>query len=133
LDGSGCHVIGLAIDSSDNLYVADRGRRLSFSRTREPDALRKITPAGVVTTLASGSTVTPSVENVGDQFDSIAVDSTNGDVYFNAKDGVRRLRGGAITLVVPTPSILSVAVDSTRRKLFVFVQKFVFIFEQLFS
>jgi hypothetical protein len=60
---------------------------------------------------------------VGDQFDSIAVDSTNGDVYFNAKDGVRRLRGGAITLVVPTPYNLSVAVDSTRRKLFVFVQR----------
>jgi hypothetical protein len=116
----GCHVIGLAVDSSDNLYVADRGRRLNFSNMREPDAIRKITPAGVVTTLASGNMVTPSSSNnTGDQFDSIAVDSTNGDVYFNAKDGVRRLRSGAITLVVPTLQNVSVAVDSTRRKLFV--------------
>ncbi len=130
-DGFGCRVIGLAIDSSDNLYVADRGRRLTTGANiynREPDAIRKITPTGVVTTLASGNTVTPSsADTLFDQFDSIAVDSTNGDVYFNASDGVRRLRGGTITLVVPKPSgsgsaaisgYFSVAIDSTRRKLF---------------
>jgi hypothetical protein len=117
-------VIGLAIDSRDNLYVADRGRRLNFSDMREPDAIRKITPAGVVTTLASGNMVAPVIQyNVSDQFDSIAVDSTNGDVFFNASDGVRRLRGGAITLVAPMRVNLSVAVDSTRRKLFVSAQE----------
>jgi len=123
LPSFGCRVVGLAIDSSDNLYVADRGRRLNGAQTREPDAIRKITPAGVVTTLASGNVVAPNVQyNLYDQFDSIAVDATNDDVYFNARDGVRRLRGGAISLVVPTDQQLSVAVDSTRRKLFVFVQ-----------
>jgi sugar lactone lactonase YvrE len=124
----GCRIIGLAIDSSDNLYVADRGRRVGSTRQREPDALRRITPAGVVTTLASGNTVTPSAaDTVYDQFDSLAVDGTNGDVYFNASDGVRRLRGGTISLVVSRPSgsgsgaidgYFSLAVDSTRRKLF---------------
>ena len=124
LPGLGCRVIGLAIDSSDNLYVADRGLRPVASNSREPDAIRKITTAGVVTTLASG--VTPT-SGLFDQFDSIAVDSTNGDVYFNASDGVRRLRGGTATLVVPKQSssgsqaiqgYFSVAVDSSRRKLF---------------
>jgi hypothetical protein len=127
IDCSGsCRTVGgLAIDSSDNLYVADRGRRVNGAPSREPDAIRRITPAGVVTTLASGNTVTPGGANLGDPFDSIAVDSTNGDVYFNARDGVRRLRGGAITLVVPSPigsGPFSVAVDSTRRKLFVVTQ-----------
>jgi hypothetical protein len=83
-----------------------------------------VLPAGVVTTLASG--VTPT-SGLFDQFDSIAVDSTNGDVYFNASDGVRRLRGGTATLVVPKQSssgsqaiqgYFSVAIDSSRRKLF---------------
>ncbi len=133
----GCRVIGLAIDSSDNLYVADRGRRLTTGPNRsirEPDAVRKITPAGVVTTLASGSTVTPaSPFTLYDQFDSIAVDTTNGDVYFNASDGVRRFRGGTISLVVPKPSqsgsfaidgYFSVAVDGSRRKLFIAERQF---------
>ncbi len=124
--GYGCRVNGLAIDSSDNLYVADRGRIIPGSGTggrndtREPDAIRRVTPAGVVTTLASGSAL--SSNNAYASFDSIAVDSTNGDVYFNSVDGVRRLRDGAVTLVVSDgdpSSGISVAVDSTRRKLFV--------------
>jgi sugar lactone lactonase YvrE len=118
--GFGCYVIGLAIDSSDNLYVADRGRRIQGQSQREPDAIRKITPAGVVTTLASGNMVASN--GVGAQFDNIAVDSTNGDVYFNAPDGIRRLRAGAIANVVPNTGRLSVAVDSMRRKLIVVVQ-----------
>jgi DNA-binding beta-propeller fold protein YncE len=43
-------------------------------------------------------------------------------VYFDAIDGIRRLRGSASTVVVPfssSRSPRSVAVDSTRRKLFV--------------
>jgi hypothetical protein len=118
LRGFGCHVIGLAIDSSDNVYVADRGQRTGNQQQRAPDAIRKITPAGVVTTLASGTTVNSNA--VGAQFGSIAVDSTNGDVYFNADNGIRRLRGGVATLVVPSMDrLLYVAVDSPRRKLFV--------------
>lgn len=106
----------LAIDASDNLYVADRGPNASMQYARSPDAIRKVTPAGVVTTLASGSAVASNMAY--DQFDSIAVDGSNGDVYFNAKDGVRRLRGGAITLVVNEANSLSLAVDGARQKLY---------------
>jgi hypothetical protein len=112
-EGGGCYGLGLAIDSSDNLYVADRGNR----------AIRRITPAGAVTTLASGTALAPATMSPNaDQFMSIAVDSANGDVYFDAIDGIRRLRGSASTVVVPfsfSRSPRSVAVDSTRRKLFV--------------
>jgi hypothetical protein len=108
----------LTIDANDNLYVADRGP--NTSQPRPPDAIRKITPAGVVTTLASGSVV--STSGARDQFDSVAVDSVNGDVYFNASDGVRRLRSGAVTLVVAQQGNLSIAVDGVRRKLYLALQ-----------
>lgn len=113
----------IAIDASDNLYVADRGPNTIPAvglgpHTRPPDAIRKITPAGVVTTLASGNTVS---RNLGwDDFNSIAVDSTNGDIYYNAFDGIRRLRGNVSTpLSLVSSNMPSIAIDSVRRKLFV--------------
>lgn len=65
---------GLAVDSSGNVYVADMGNNL----------IRKITPAGVVTTLA-GSGVSGTVNGTGTaaEFKSpnnVAVDSS-GNVY----------------------------------------------------
>ena len=60
---------GLAMDSSGNLYVADRGN----------NAIRKITPAGVVTTLAGGS---------GGTGGSGSADGTGSAAQFFAPDGI---------------------------------------------
>ncbi len=112
--GGGCFGLGLAIGPGDFLYVADRGNR----------ALRRISPAGVVTTLASGDPVT-TASNFA-IFSTLGVDS-NADVYFTSDDGVRRwsAAGSTITTVivhtVNRPNAWSVTVDATRRKLF-FVQ-----------
>ena len=59
-DGTGSaaqfnHPTGVAVDSSGNVYVAD-----SFNH-----ALRKITAAGMVTTLAGNATVTGSADGIG--------------------------------------------------------------------
>ncbi len=47
--------ISITIDASDNLYVADYGNHL----------IRKITPAGVVSTLAGGATLAGSTDGTG--------------------------------------------------------------------
>ena len=67
--------LGLAIDSSDNLYVIDQGNH----------TLRKITSAGVVTTLAGSPGIAGSTDGTGSSalFDTpygVAVDSS-GNVY----------------------------------------------------
>lgn len=112
--GNGCPALGIAIDASDNLYVADNANA----------AIRKITPAGAVTTVASGSAVyTPSER----RFNSIAADSVTGDIYFTSNDGVRRWSksDGTIALLIPfnvgTAATFQVfvGVDSQRRKLYV--------------
>ena len=108
--------LAMAIDSDNNLYVADRGN----------SAIRKITPAGVVTTVASGSAVSPTSGAFvnADYQPSIAVDSVTGDIFFASKDGVRRWskQTGQIALVIQRQSAIAapyvVAVDSSRRKLF---------------
>jgi sugar lactone lactonase YvrE len=66
---------GLAVDSSDNLYVADRGG----------ETIRKITPGRVVTTLAGSPNNSGSADGVGDaaRFSSplgVAV-SVSGSLY----------------------------------------------------
>jgi streptogramin lyase len=60
-------VRGVALDSSGNVYVADNGN----------SAVRKITPAGTVTTLASG---------LSGAF-GVAVDSSSGTVYVTSNSG----------------------------------------------
>jgi len=67
---------GVAVDGSGNVYVADWGN----------NAIRKITPAGVVTTLAGSTTITPGNDDGTGRAASfsipagVAVDSS-GNVY----------------------------------------------------
>jgi hypothetical protein len=130
LSGFGCNVVGLAIDADDNLYVADRGRRNDLA-SREPDAIRKVTPAGVVTTLASGAALSSDTA-VGEHFATIAADSVTGDVYYSVfGSGIRKLKNGVTTAAVAfscpidggvTRCRSAIAVDSTRRKLFIVME-----------
>ncbi len=83
---------GVAVDSSANVYVADYGNH----------TIRKITPAGVVTTLA-GSTNFGSVNATGTnasfyQPEGVAVDSS-GNVYVadTANNMIRKISGGTVT------------------------------------
>jgi sugar lactone lactonase YvrE len=85
---------GVAVDSSGNVYVADSGN----------DTIRKITPAGVVTTLAGlagvqGSTnATGSAARFNNPF-GVAVDST-GNVYVGdaGNNTIRKITpGGVVT------------------------------------
>ena len=79
-DGTGSaarfnHPYGLAVDSSGNVYVADRANAV----------IRKITPAGVVTTIAGRAGVPGSVDGNGtaalfNNPSGVAVDAT-GNVY----------------------------------------------------
>jgi sugar lactone lactonase YvrE len=74
-DGSFSNPIGVAVDSNGNVYVADAGNA----------TIRKITSAGVVTTLAGAAGQTGSADGPGADArfnypEGVAVDS-NGNVY----------------------------------------------------
>lgn len=87
----------MAIDADDNLYVADEGNH----------RIRKITPAGLVTTLAGqASSGVQDGSGTAARFDNpfaIAVDKATGDVYAADWDGytVRKITpGGEVSTVV---------------------------------
>ena len=66
---------GVAVDSAGNVYVADTGNH----------TIRKVTPAGVVTTLAGSAGASGSADGTGSDArfnypDGVAVDSA-GNVY----------------------------------------------------
>lgn len=72
---------GIAVDSLGNLYVADFGN----------NAIRKITPAGVVTTIISDSDVLGTTYGIGlDGPVGVAVDP-NGNLYVTTGNGVLTL------------------------------------------
>jgi len=96
-DGTGAaarfnNPVGVATDSSGNLFVADRYN----------DTIRKITPAGVVTTLAGSATVSGSADGTGSaaRFSSpygVATDSA-GNVYVadQLNDTIRKITAAGV-------------------------------------
>lgn len=92
-----CFPLGVATDGADNVYVADWGN----------NTIRKITPAGVVTTLAGTAPIVGSADGTGAaaSFNNprgIATDST-GNVYVTDTDNhtVRKITpAGVVTTVV---------------------------------
>ena len=93
------------IDATDNLYVADTNN----------NRIRKITPSGLVTTLA-GQTISGVADGDGTsaKFDSpfaLAVDKATGNIYTADWDGytVRKITpSGTVTTIVGTPYVRGV-------------------------
>jgi sugar lactone lactonase YvrE len=92
---------GVAVDANGNVFVADSGNYL----------IRKITPAGVVTTLAGTAGVAGSVDGTGSaaQFSSmngIAIDA-NGNLYVtDANNTIRKITSaGVVTTLAGTPNV----------------------------
>ncbi|HEX8616642.1 MAG TPA: SMP-30/gluconolactonase/LRE family protein, partial [Thermoanaerobaculia bacterium] len=84
--------IGLAIDQYDNVFVADCWN----------GAIRKITPAGIVTTFAGGGADKPFYFPEG-----VAVDRRNGTVYVadTLHHTIRKIVNGTITTLAGTQNV----------------------------
>jgi len=83
VDGNGTAALfrspsGIAIDSSGNLYVADTGN----------NSIRKITPAGVVTTLAGTEGTATTADEVGAISPSGSTDGTGAGASFSQPTGL---------------------------------------------
>jgi sugar lactone lactonase YvrE len=113
-DGTGVAALfsnpyGMAIDSADNLYVADNGNAV----------IRKITPAGVVTTLAGSKGVLGSADGTGtaaqfNQPTDVAADAA-GNVYVadTGNELIRKITpAGVVTTLGGAPGIVGSA-DAT--------------------
>jgi DNA-binding beta-propeller fold protein YncE len=106
-DGTGSDALfnnptGIAVDGLGNLYVAD-----TFN-----DVIRKITPAGTVTTLAGSAGISGTFDGTGgfslfNQPTGVAVDSA-GNVYVadSGNATIRRISpGGAVVTIAGIPAI----------------------------
>lgn len=112
LDGSGQAAsfyspAGVAIDNAGNVYVGDYGNHV----------LRKITPAGVVTTVAGSPGTIGAADGVGSaaRFNfpqSVAIDRSSGVVYVADTDNstIRRvLPDGTVTTLAGSPGVVGSA------------------------
>lgn len=86
----------LAVDSANNIYVADSGNH----------AIRKITPEGVVSTLAGSD----SHEGVGDGLGSEARFRDPHGLAVDSKDNVYVTDGGVIRKITPAGMVSTLAV-----------------------
>ena len=100
--------LGIAIDATGNLYVADTGNQ----------TIRKVTPAGVVSTLAGTAGVFGRADGTGASasfsvLNGVAVDAS-GNVYATDHATIRRITpAGVVTTVAGTPGVAGWAGSGT--------------------
>jgi sugar lactone lactonase YvrE len=101
--------MGVAVDSSGNVYVADSGNKV----------IRKVTSAGVVTTLAGTAGVDGSADGTGSAAsfgapNGIAVDSS-GNVYVSdyAKHVIRKITSAGVVTTLAGTAGVSGSTDGT--------------------
>ena len=92
-----CHPGGLAVDRAGNVYVADSGN----------DTIRRVTPAGVVTTLAGLAGQAGYLEGTGSSVRfsnpaSLALDPTGNLLVLDASNAV--IRKGTLAGLAPAPA-----------------------------
>ena len=111
LDGLGARVqfnapIGIAVDGLNNLYVTDSQiPPVSNSTSSGNNVIRRITPAGVVSTIAGFAGVTGSADGTGSaaQFFSVqAVAVNNSGVVYLADTFNQTMRAGGIAPLITT-------------------------------
>lgn len=84
----------LAVDSNGNLYVSDQNNH----------TIRKVTPAGVVTTLAGAAGIGGSVDGTGSSArflrpTGIAVDAS-GNIYVSSDHAIRRITSAGVVTTI---------------------------------
>jgi uncharacterized protein YjiK len=108
---------GVAVDSADNVYIADEGN----------DTIRKVTAAGVVTTLAGTASMAGSADGTGTaaRFNhpyGVAVDSA-GNIYVadNGNHTIRKVTPtGSTTTFAGTVGVVGILLGATPRFSFPF-------------